>query len=432
MKIVEGTEGAVFQGYALPKPSNAEHDPAIDRIQELGCAQAHIIWQINKTLYDTAQVLAQGSEGGRAFTDHNRDHIMMVADKTNEASDIFGRTQGTIGEHFYRINHIAFRRNIEKSTLLGAALSHDTGMAGNGYAIQCHKKAGHKIYIRDGNGKYIIHVVDTSNFDEVRDNHSLNSALHILKNRGAFKDAGYTDLQIDRIAAECMAHSKSSSGVLDLNSIPDWTDCFDRIGAAVDAYNMDHPNAALSFDRKRFECDEEQMGVLAAETFSLRIGDVSRDSGPDAKSQSGEVVHVVRETLKDTAGIWSRELDGAVITIGKNKDPITNLKSRQVHAGEQNIISNRCCIGKSGRFTHRITVVNGVSAPKCTQESIGDHLGELASAKDEQFDVVVVFQHDCDSFAKESYEQFRDEAANKYGNVDIHYPWDEEDLHGTN
>ena len=329
---------------------------------------------------------------------------------------------------FFRLlGHIAIRANVEKTTLLGASLSHDTGMAGNGYALLYKIIGGHKEYSKGRDGKYIIRVEDNTNFGEVRANHTLNSALNILQNRIVFNAAGYTDQQIDKMAVECMAHSKSNSGIMNLNNRADWTDCFDRISAAVDAYNKDHPGETISFNRDAFEFDGKELEFLAAETFSLRVGDVSRDSGPRAKSQSGEIVYVDRKTLVDTAGSWPRELEGAEITIGKNKDPINHLKSRQVHAGEQNITGNQCYIGKNGRFTHKITVADGVSAPKCTQESIGDHLGELATAKDEQFDVTVVFEKSCNPYAEESYEQFRDEAAIKYGNVDIHYPWDKED-----
>jgi hypothetical protein len=422
MGIIDGGLDTHFCDHDCSDKAKESIDPDIERIKNLGCMNAHKIWEINEHFYQNAELLAQGSEDGRAFTDHNRDHVFMVAEKTNEASDALKKD--TTRKHLLPINHVAIRANIEKNTLLGAALSHDTGMAGNGYALQYKTTRGHKEYIKDSSGKYIIQQEDNDNFSEVRANHTLNSALNILQNRNAFNAAGFNDQQIDKMAVECMAHSKSNSGIMNLNNRADWTDCFDRIGAAVDAYNKDHPSETISFNRAAFEKDGKELEFLAAETFSLRVGDVSRDSGPEAKSQSGEIVYVDRNTLIDTAGSWPRELDGAKITIGSKKDPINHLKSRQVHAGEQNIIGNQCYIGTNGRFTHRITVANGVSAPKCTQESIGDHLGELATAKDEQFDVAVVFVNSCNPYAEESYEQFRDEAATKYGNVDIHYPWD--------
>ncbi len=254
----------------------------------------------------------------------------------------------------------------------------------------------------------------------------MNSAINVLANRDQYKEAGYSDTQVDKMAAECMAHSKSSSGVTNLNNRDDWSDCFDRIDSTVSSYNNDHPDNTISFDRSAFEGDDKQLGSLASETLALRVGDVSRDSVAGAEAHSGEKVNVDRSTISDHAGSVEGELQGANITIGDEGDQIENIKSRQVHVGEQNINDNHTFVGEDGMLTHEITVADGDSAPKCTQEALGDHLGELASAKDEKFDINIIFDKPCDEFAQESYENFRTEAHGKYPNVSIYYPWDEE------
>lgn len=391
---------------------------------------------ITDIYYDNAGILALNNEDGREFTDHKQAHVEMVAKKSSEMADaiVAAVKKGGLGNSTGS-ERVAFCENIDKKLLEGAALSHDTGMSGDGYALnplmneegkQLKDEFGRKMFEKDENGKYVVHPEDNSDFNEVRNNHSLNSAINVLKNREGFIEAGFTSDEVDKIAAECMAHSKSGSGVSDLNRRSDWSDSFDRIDATVDAYNMDHPEEQISFNRSVIEDDDEVFGSMVSESLALRIADVSRDSGPDAEALSGEIVHVDRDTLNNQAGSIEGELENAVITIGEKGDSVESLKSRQVHAGEQNIIDNHAHVNSEGRVTHEITVNDGASAPKCTQEAINDHLGEFLCASDEIFDVEIVFKKACDDFAEESYEEFRDIAAGIYENVNIHYPWDKE------
>lgn len=327
--------------------------------------------------------------------------------------------------------------NIDKSVLEGAALSHDTGMRGDGYALtpvldetgkQMKDENGKKLYEKDSDGHYKVKAESNSNFEEVRDNHSLNSAINVLADRDKYKELGYSDSQIDMMAAECMAHSKSSSGVASLNSKADWSDCFDRIDATVEKYNEDHPDSPITFDRTQFESNDEKLGQLATSTLALRVGDVSRDSGPEAVSQSGEAIHIDRDTINDDGGSIKEELKDADITRGEDFEVVDNTKSRQVHTGEQNITENHTSCDANGNINHEITVNDGNSAPKCTQEAISDHLGEFASAKDCKFNIDVKFNSPCSPESKASYEDFRKEieSNSKYENVSITYPWDKE------
>lgn len=366
---------------------------------------------------DAKDVAEQSADNGRYYTDHKEAHVEMVADKSIEAGEAIKDAMsngGLKGENTE--DRVAFSSNIDQNTLEGAALSHDTGMRGDGYALE----------EKNADGVYGVHKEDNSNFDEVRTNHSLNSALNVLENREQYKDIGYTDEQVDKMAAECMAHSKSSSGVKDLGSREQWSDCFDRIDAAVDAYNADHPDYKISFDRDLFENDDEKLGELASETLALRVGDVSRDSFAGAEAQAGENVYVDRETINNHGGSVEKELENANITIGENSDTVDNLKSRQVHTGEQNIVENHTYANLDGQIVHEVTIDDGATAPMCTQEALKDHIGELATAKDGDFEMDVKFNSPCDEFAQQKYNSFRDqiEADDKYSNIQISYPWD--------
>ena len=193
---------------------------------------AEKVRNITAPYYKKAGELARSNEIGRVFTDHKEAHVEMVVDKSIEAGDaIKGAVEkGNLGNRAGE-GRIAFSSDIDKKTLESAALSHDTGMSGDGYALtpvigedgeQLKDESGRKIYEKNADGNYVIHSESNSNFNEIRENHSLNSAIIVLENRDQYKEAGYTDEQVDKIAAECMAHSKSSSGVADLNSKEDW------------------------------------------------------------------------------------------------------------------------------------------------------------------------------------------------------------------
>lgn len=390
--------------------------------------------KITGTFYDNSGVLARNNKDARPFTDHKQGHVEMVSEKSLEVADAVSKAVlGGSFSHSMGDGRIAFSDSIDRKRLEGAALSHDTGMAGGGYALspllgengkQLKDDLGRKMCEKDENGIYLVHPEDNSNFGEVRDNHSLNSAINVLINREEYVKAGFSDADVDIIASECMAHSKSGSGINDMNRKSDWSDSFDRIDAVVSAYNADHPEAQIYFNRNVIEGDDAVFASMISESFAVRIGDVSRDSWPDAEALSGEKVHVDRATINDRAGSIEGEIENIVITIGDKGDLVEDSKSKQVHAGEQNIIKNRTYVGADGKLVHEITINDGTSAPACTQEAINDHLGEFKCIPDEMFNVSIVFKQECDDFAKESYEQFRDIAAGEYDNIDILYPWD--------
>ena len=101
-------------------------------------------------------------------------------------------------------------------------------MSNHGYVFDCDEK---KIPKRDKDGNIIVLKQNSLDFNSVRNNHSANSALNVLRARESYKAIGFTDAQIDEIAVLVYAHSKSNSGVTDLNNSKSWSDCFDRIEA---------------------------------------------------------------------------------------------------------------------------------------------------------------------------------------------------------
>ena len=59
-------------------------------------------------------------------------------------------------------------------------------------------------------------------------------------------------------------------------------------------------------------------------------------------------------------------------------------------------------------------VEDGASAPYCTIEAIKDHIGEMESAKDMEFEMVIRFKNPCDKYARDVYEEFVEKCRKKY------------------
>ena len=160
--------------------------------------------------YEAAIEVAQSSpDYGRDFTDHKTAHVTMTAVKSLEAAEAISSAVrlGTLGAQEPADGRVVLSGDIDLIALEGAALFHDSGMCGSGYALtDTTDENGNTVLMKDVEGHYVMHAEDNLNFAEVRTNHSLNSSLYVLVNRSGLRTAGYTDAQIDLMAAACMAH----------------------------------------------------------------------------------------------------------------------------------------------------------------------------------------------------------------------------------
>ena len=403
---------------------------------------------------------AASDDMGKNFTSHNEDHLEQVREKTSEALGVMViaikdgemEREGAIGD-------IHFEADVDFKVIQAAAEVHDTGMSDQGYAFDCDDK---KIPKCDKNGNIIVLKQNPRDFNSVRNNHSANSALNVLKKRDFYKTIGFTDAQVDEIAVLVYVHTKSYSGVADLNNSKLWSECFNRIEALKNKYNDDHPDKKISLTRSRFEgaSNARKLGSLATEALALRIGDVSRSSGPGAVSQSGEVMSVSKKEtpIIETPKGWREEIKNFEVKRGntileveplpkgtndpklidaykKEVDKIE--KSKQVHIGEQNIVDNHTDY-INGTLIHTVTVNQGNHAPYCTAEALSDHFGELCSAHNLKAVMRVEFKDVCTPETQAKYNERRDniydeirkkmyenkEAEGNPADVRIIFPWD--------
>jgi hypothetical protein len=253
---------------------------------------------------------------------------------------------------------------------------HDTGMDGGTF----------KTY-SDGNA--------------LRKDHSLNSAIHILENREAIAALG---VNVDAIALDCMGHSKSCSGVRDLTSHEQWTDCFNRIDSAVELYNKKYPAAQIYFDKSTWTTGEtytnkqgvevykfnrETLARSAATIAALRLGDANREESQFPYTQGGERIEIDFDSYVTPAKTWKDEVQRAKIFIINDEGKRTSLLSgiddkgygRMYLSGEGNLSMSCVYNPETQAVCEVFKIFRGKSFPLSTQNCIEERLLELDTMK---------------------------------------------------
>ena len=355
------------------------------------------------------------------FTTHLDEHFLMVADKTQEIIIAFEKAikegtfqkKGTYSKNEQDSDRINFGiGKIDKPTLTIASIYHDSGMRSGGYILD---KEGYVVLDSDGNPK------KASEGNDIRKNHALNSAITLLADREKWANSG---VDIDIACMLCFAHSKSTSGVRDLCKISDWTNGFNKLERVIKAYNSEHKDK-IYFNRNRFENDKDMLSALSTGTLAIRLGDVSRDSGKHAKSQSGGEIVVYKSTVNSYANDAPGEALNAKVYNYRNGF-VKSVFSRQIHIGEQNNVLNHTVIDDYGKVFHEMTIDDGNFAPHSTFQNVIEHCGELESSPDADVAIRILFNNDVTSHFREVYNQMRQAYYDQKGDkaIKIYYCWD--------
>ncbi|MBR1581345.1 MAG: HD domain-containing protein [Selenomonadaceae bacterium] len=300
----------------------------------------------------------------RTYSDHGINHANLVAIKSQQAADIINMVLEARPNVYYA--------PVDRYELQIAALFHDTGMDGGTF----------KDY-PDGN--------------KLRKDHSLNSAIHVLENRSLMEEL---DVDADRVALDCMLHSKSCSGVRDLTSVADWNECFTRIDQAVNAYNEKYPEAVIYFDTSdwtdnpdvlvegaTYSFNRAAMAQTASIAAALRIGDANREAAQYPYTQGGERIEVDFDSYARDADTWQDEVKNADVSLINERGDVLSLKGssngydKLYSAGEGNL-SMACVYDNRKRAFEEVFMVHhAMSFPRATQECIEERLGELDTMK---------------------------------------------------
>ncbi len=331
--------------------------------QVVSAADLDAVKNISAKYYAHAQEVAKHFVELRTYSDHGIHHAALVAVKSQEAADAI--EAANFGNVYYS--------SIDRRELEIAAYMHDTGMDGGAF----------KTYA-DGNA--------------LRKDHSLNSAIHVLENREAIAALG---VNVDSVALDCMGHSKSCSGVRDLTSHEQWTDCFNRIDAAVELYNKKFPAAQIYFDKSTWTTGEtysngvykfnrETLAQSAATIAALRLGDANREAAQFPYTQGGETIEVDFDSYVTPAKDWHAEIAKAKIFIVDSKGTRTSLLTQGVDtagfgrmymSGEGNLSMSCEFNPETQNLREVFEIHHGKSFPLSTQNCIEERLGELDTMK---------------------------------------------------
>ena len=332
------------------------------------------------------------------YSDHGIHHAELVAIKSQAAADAINQAIAA------NPNHTLYAE-IDKVELQVAAFMHDTGMDGGTF----------KEY-KDGNA--------------LRKDHSLNSAIHVLENR---EKIAQLDVDVDSVALDCMAHSKSCSGVRDLTSFEEWIKCFNRIDEAVAMYNEKYPNNKIYFDRRKWvdgcEVYSEAFAHTASLVAALRKGYANREAAQYPFTQSGLFIDVNYDSFATNVDTWQEEVKNAdVLFIGDN-DEITVLSEagvdtngygRMYSTGEGNLSMDCVYNFKSKAIQEQFKVLHSMSFPLSTQRCIEERLEELDTMK--HFPVEAEIQIVDDNLSKiekrkikKIYQSYCKSAQNQHG-----------------
>ena len=328
---------------------------------------------LSEKYYAQAKEIAKKYVELRTYSDHGTHHAALVAKKSLEAADALDAAN--FGNVWYS--------SIDRGELEVAAFMHDTGMDGGQF----------KTYT-DGNA--------------LRKDHSLNSAIHVLENRAAIAAMG---VNVDAVALDCMGHSKSCSGVRDLTSWEQWTDCFNRIDEAVELYNKKFPAAQIYFDKTTWTTGEkfltpseknpkqlvevykfnrETLAQSAAVIAALRLGDANREAAQFPYTQTGDTIEVDFNSYVTPAKTWREEISKAKIFMVDENGNRTSLLTQGVDtngfgrmymAGEGNLSMSCEFNPKTKNVREVFKIFYGKSFPLSTQECIEERLGELDTMK---------------------------------------------------
>lgn len=174
-----------------------------------------------------------------------------------------------------------------------AAEVHDTGMGGL-------PRLGANIE-KDGSGT----LKEFKDGNQIRKEHSINSGVEVLRNTNSFKEMG---IHSGMVALTAASHSKSNSGIYDMNNVNQWKTLSDKIEATcnsiaprMNTYEVDEMKEGIADMRSMFIFNgsewqiasgrENDFETLKMSAISVTIGDAlshTAGTGEGFEAQNGD------------------------------------------------------------------------------------------------------------------------------------------------
>ena len=363
--------------------------------------------------YENGKKIAGHIESLNSYKEHHLlegGHIEKVHDRSLEAADV-------ITEYLEKnTDQSLYSANIDYKTLEVMALYHDTGMDGNipesEYDIQ------KELYDKTEKAEKIAFE------DTFRKYHSLESAIHVLRDRGQLEGKG---VNADEVAVGCLLHSKSCSGVRDLEDPSQWKEAIKRLQDRVNEYNEQHPEEQISFDSsflldEKGEFNQEKLSEMRTECLCLRVGDGNGHDELSRVSQNGKEISFDPENYEfaESDKGWRDEITrGEVWIDGQMLDNANDPSGfgRMYNLGEGNLKKMSMESGPDGQIVQVFEISHINSYPYCTQECIDERLKEFVTAPSmvENYKPEIRFTEKCSKETRKNYVRFRRAMYRRYG-----------------
>ena len=428
-----------------------------------------------RAIYENAHAVAKEDKALEFYKEHygiDEGHIARVAEKSLEAADHY--------ESLFKNNDYdgLYSPNIDRKTLQMMAYYHDTGMDG-GIPASEYGSARDQ-FIKEHQGEASAEELGDAFDENVRKNHSLQSAIHVLEHREEIEEK---DVDPDVVAIGCFMHSKSCSGMRNLaDGAEAWAASLEKIQAAVDEYNKNNPESSITFNKNCFinedgSVNEEKLAQLRSYCACLRVGDAFGHDCRSVETQGGKTIEIdkesmrvdveeTREKVKDE--IEKQEQEGEKKSKeerekdkAKRKEFYHEVQSMDIEVDGQKLDNENDPKGISRMFAagegnfkelktdhiegndkvvvlHEITLVDGNDAVYCTQECITERVKEMATicskTTDEQdkinkksgkstlnlvgMKMVVHVGEKCDKTVVEEYQNYAREVKAMY-NIEV-------------
>ena len=339
---------AGYVGGWLPPKVKGMKDAAVHKVMSL----CH---KIGGSHYEDGAKVANEKKNTflRTFTTHGLDHVQQVIEKTNQAADAIEQIDDS---------HTFHHEKIDRNLMLVASWFHDTGMDGGSDQAKWEQD--------DGTG--------------IRDAHGMNSALHILEHAKEIEKLGVNPSQAAFIA---FAHTKSKSGIDDLQKPEDWEEGLNKLEKAA-------KEAGLNFDRESIfggDPNRDNIGHMAAQVAALRLGDANREANIPLRSQTGGEYKIDQKPDHNACGDLREEEENSKVSITINGevhkleegDPYMEgvksfMYSKHVVLGERNMVKIDTEYNqKHDSLQLNVELAGGNDSPWSTTEALLERCGEL-------------------------------------------------------
>ena len=455
-------KGEVFEKIAIDKlPEDFEKKDYIRYKEVLEGRELDELRAVAGVHYENGKAIwgKLGIQELESYKEHNNiesGHIEKVRIKSLEAAE-------ALEAHFSQNNYGGlYSPNIDRRTIEVMSIYHDTGMDGNikaedyeteraafisneetkekFVASALAKKEKEAIetgkpFDREAESKKAIEKFEREGFENhFRPNHSLESAIHALRDRDSISKL---NVSADEVALGCLVHSKSNSGLRNIISEKEWRDAVKLLQDRVDEFNQSHPDEQIHFDSSFLlnedgSFNQEKLVEMRSESIVLRIGDANGHDTNSRTSQSGKAIEFTLEEKIATGELPSDfesklengdyepfflEIQSADVKVDgvelNNKNDPKGF-SRMFAVGEGNFQLLNCEVDNNGVIRQSFDLCDGDAFPLSTQYCIEERLGEYKTAQPMKYTPVVKLGSNCSDKVYKSYLAFADRIERDY------------------